>query len=145
MIENRTGGSPIATERTTGYELDVVEERFAVVRLDAGAPEPAWTGSSSFVSVTRTPTELSVVCEEEALPPSADARRGLRCLVVRGPLAFDEIGVLESLARPLAAEGVSIFVVSTYDTDYLFVDDDAVDRAVGVLREAGHTLVGVGG
>ncbi|MGD2045757.1 MAG: ACT domain-containing protein [Gemmatimonadota bacterium] len=123
-------------------ELDLRPERFAVVKLERGAEIPWWVESSVFFSVTRTESELSIVCDETALPHSEKALRGFRCFSVRGPLGFDEVGILSSVAHPLAESGISIFTVSSFDTDYVFVADVVVDQAVRVLREAGHTVHG---
>jgi len=120
--------------------LELLDGSYAVVRLDAGAAPPAWAAGGPFVSVTRTEAELSVVCPEQAVPPDARAERGWRCLRVAGPLGFGMTGILASLAGPLAASGVSIFVVSTYDTDYLLVQDRDIDRATAALTRAGHTV-----
>jgi hypothetical protein len=68
------------------------------------------------------------------------AQRGYRGLSVRGPLDFNLVGIVASLAGELAAAAISIFVVSTYDTDYLFVCDADLDRALAVLRDAGHSV-----
>lgn len=78
------------------------------------------------------------------MPSSASAVRGLRCLGVRGPLAFSETGILESLARPLAAAGVSILALSTHDTDYVLVSQESVQSAVQALKNAGHVVHGEG-
>ena len=78
------------------------------------------------------------------LPPSQEAQRGFNCLCVRGPLGFSETGILESLARPLAEAGISIFALSTHDTDYVLVSAENLDRAVRALSEAGHTVHGQG-
>ncbi len=122
-------------------KLELLEGRYAVVRLDAGERPPAWAAEGPFVSITRTEAELSVVCPEEAVPADAQAERGWRCLRVAGPLGFGMTGILASLAGPLASSGVSIFVVSTYDTDYLLVQDRDLDRGADALTRAGHTLV----
>jgi len=126
-------------ERRT-LALELLAGGFAVCRLDAAEPPPAWAAAGPFVSITRTPAELSVVCPQEAVPPSTTAERGFRCLRVAGPLGFGMTGVLASLAGPLASSGVSIFVVSTYDTDYLMVPERDLDRAVDALARAGHTV-----
>ena len=122
--------------------LELLDGTYAVVRLDAGAAPPAWATGGPFVSVTRTEAELSVVCPETAVPPDARAERGWRCLRVAGPLGFGMTGILASLAGPLASSGVSIFVVSTYDTDYLLVQDRDLDRGTAALSRAGHTVTG---
>ena len=120
--------------------LELVEGRYAVVRLGPGDPVPGWARGGPFVSVTRTDAELSIVCPEAAAPADASAERGWCCLRVRGPLGFGMTGILASLAAPLASSGVSIFVVSTYDTDYLLVQNRDLDRARDALARAGHTV-----
>ena len=80
------------------------------------------------------------MCAEDDVPAEERAERGYRGLAVRGPLDFSLVGIVAALATPLAAAGVSIFVVSTYDTDYLFVRDADLARAADVLRAAGHTI-----
>jgi hypothetical protein len=120
--------------------LELVEGRYAVCRLRPADPVPAWAEGGPFVSVTRTDAELSIVCPEEAVPAPASAERGWRCLRVRGPLGFGMTGILASLAAPLASSGVSIFVVSTYDTDYLMVQERDLERARDALARAGHTV-----
>lgn len=99
-----------------------------------------WAESGPVVSITRTPAELSVVCLEATVPSHAEAQRGFRCLRVAGPLDFAETGILESLAKPLALAGISIFALSTYDTDYLLLPGDNLEAAVSALSDAGHTV-----
>jgi hypothetical protein len=120
--------------------LELVTGSFAVCRLAASDPVPAWAGAGPFVSVTRTDAELSIVCVEEGLPSGVASERGWRCLRVRGPLGFGVTGILASLAAPLAGSGVSIFVVSTYDTDYLLVPERDLERAKSALERAGHAV-----
>jgi hypothetical protein len=120
--------------------LEIVSGTYAVCRLDAADPLPAWAASGAFVSVTRTDAELSVVCPEDAVPAGVRAEPGWRCLRVVGPLGFGMTGVLASLAGPLASSGVSIFVVSTYDTDYLMVQDRDLERGQDALERAGHSV-----
>jgi hypothetical protein len=126
-------------ERRT-LTLELLDGGYAVCRLDVAAPLPAWAGGGPFVSVTRTEAELSVVCPQGVVPPEVRAEPGWRCLRVQGPLGFGVTGVLASLAGPLASSGVSIFVVSTYDTDYLMVQERDLDRGVDALERAGHTV-----
>lgn len=81
-----------------------------------------------------------MVCPEEAVPAEVRGERGWRCLAVRGPLAFELTGVLASLAAPLAAAGVPIFALSTFDTDYLLIPGARLETALDVLHTAGHRL-----
>ena len=122
------------------YELDLLPGRYAIARFDAGAAVPAWVHTSAFSSVTRTPAELSVVCDESALPLDLDAERGFRCLGLRGPLEFSEIGILAALTGILANAEISIFALSTYDTDYLLVAEANAERAIQALTESGHVV-----
>jgi hypothetical protein len=93
-------------------------------------------------SVTRTRSETSVVCEEALAPPGAAVERGWRALSLRGPIPFETTGVLASLTAPLSRAGVSVFTLSTYDTDLLLVKEAQAGLAEAVLREAGFLLDG---
>ena len=118
--------------------LSILPESFAVARLEASAPVPAWAGAGGLLSVTRTEDELSIVCGEDAVPAEATASRGWRAMRVAGPLDFASTGILASLAAPLAEAGVPIFALSTHDTDYVLVPEDKLPRAVDALTAAGH-------
>lgn len=113
---------------------------YAICRLDAAVPLPAWATRGPLWSVTRTATELSIVCEASQVPPGVVAHGPWRALMVGGPLALDLTGVLASLTSPLAGAGIALFAVSTYDTDYLLVREADVERAVAALRGAGHRV-----
>ena len=122
-------------------KLTVLPGEYSVWRLDADAPLPS-IESRQFVSITRTADELSVVSLASDVPDGANAETGWRCLQVEGPLPFEMTGVLAGLSKPLAEAGIPIFVVSTYDTDYLLVKTIDLDRACATLRSAGHTVDG---
>ena len=77
---------------------------------------------------------------EKDMQPGWRADTGWRGLKVAGPLSLDLTGILEALTHPLAAAGVRIFAISTYHTDYLLVKDTDLNRAIEVLRTAGHTI-----
>ena len=117
--------------------LQVLDERFAVVRLASGAGLPWWAATSEgLLSVTRTADETSIVCEDRLVPAGVQAERGFAALRVVGNVPFEATGVLASIAAPLAHGGVSIFVISTFDTDYLLVRAASLDSAVRLLRDA---------
>jgi hypothetical protein len=117
-------------------------ERFAVCRLPAGAEIPAWAVRGEFFSITRTPDELSLVVPQARVPRGIATEPGWRCFRVEGPLPLTAIGVLASLAAPLADASVSLFAVSTHDTDYLLVREAQVEPARDALAAAGHTVRG---
>lgn len=121
--------------------LSALADRYAVCRLDPGAKMPEPSRSDRFISITHTDDEISIVCREDLAPGTARCDRGWRCLKVEGPLEFSEIGIVASLAGPLTAARISIFVVSTYETDYLFVKDDQLAVAMRILAQAGHTVM----
>jgi uncharacterized protein len=120
--------------------LTVLPERLAVCRLDPDAGLPAWAQRGSLWSITRTADELSIVCAAAAVPPDVRAERDWRALKVAGPLPFSLTGVLASLATPLAEAGISIFALSSYDTDYLLVREARLDAAITTLRGVGHRV-----
>ena len=104
------------------------------------APEWAWN-SGGFSSITHTADELSVVCAESAVPQGVQCERGWRAFKIEGPLDFALVGILASVAVPLAEAGVSIFAISTYETDYIMVKEKDVESAVRALVGAGHRVV----
>jgi hypothetical protein len=114
---------------------------FAICKLPPDAPVPPWAMGGELFSVTRTPDELSLVCRQEAVPEGVVCERGWRCLRVAGSMPFTLVGVLAALTAPLAQAGVSVFALSTFDTDYLLVKDVEFERAVSALRAAGHVVV----
>ena len=112
----------------------------SVCRLDPDAPTPDWVTSSRFWSLTRSEDELSIVCEESIVPAGMRSEPSWRALKVRGPLDFSLTGILAALIAPLAQVGISIFAISTFDTDYLLIKQSQLDRAVAALRSAGHSV-----
>lgn len=130
----------------SGRRFSVVDGAWAICRLEPGAPVPGWAFSApGFVSVTRTTDELSIVVPESALPHlSFSAERGWSLLKLHGPFAFQEVGILASFCTPLAAAGVSVFAVSTFETDYLLVKTAQLRAATAALATAGHELASGG-
>ena len=121
-------------------KLVVLEGELGVARLAPAEPTPAWATRGRLTSVTRTSEELSVVCAAADIPENVTAERGWRALRVAGRLDFALTGVLASIAAPLAAARISIFVVSTYDTDYILVRAHGLAAAVQCLTAAGHDV-----
>lgn len=121
-------------------ELTLLAEHFAISRLTADSPIPSWATEGPFFSVTRTGDELSVVCELSRVPVSVQSQPGWRVLKVHGPFVLSEIGVLSALASPLAETKLSLFAISTFDTDYLLVASETLAAAIAALQRAGHTI-----
>ena len=124
----------------TSLNLEVVPGTFAVTKLAASSPAPDWSTAGHFTSLTRTSEELSIVCLEENVPAEARSERGWSCLSVAGTLDFSMVGVIASLAGPLAEAGIPVLVISTFDTDYLLVKAAQFESAVLVLGQLGHRV-----
>ena len=122
-----------------GLRLRRTACRLAICRFSPDDTPPAWVfhSSAEFYAITRTPDELSVVCSEDDLPPSVDTQveRGWRAFEVVGPIPFEQTGVISGIASPLAAAGVPVFVISTFDTDYVLVKHADLGRASAILAE----------
>ena len=125
------------------YNFSVIRGEWAVVRLPPGEAMPHWSLSpTEFTSITRTSDELSIVCPASMVPDGQRAERDWTLLKLHGPFPFDQVGVLASFATPLAEAKISIFALSTFDTDYILVKASKLDLACRVLVLAGHELVG---
>ncbi|MDX2437049.1 MAG: ACT domain-containing protein [Acidobacteriota bacterium] len=118
-------------------DLQVLEGEYAVWKLPPDAPLPEFV-DAPFSSMTRTHAELSVVAPAHQAPTGVPVEDGWSCLEVQGPLAFELTGVLAAVSEPLATAGIAIFVVSTFDTDYVLVRTTNLERAVEALTRAGH-------
>jgi hypothetical protein len=121
--------------------LEVLPDTLAICRLPADAPLPSWASRpGSFVTISRTAEELSVTSVQALVPPSTRCERDYRALRVRGTLPPDLVGILASIANPLADAGLSIFAISTFDTDYVLVKARDLPAALDALRRAGHEV-----
>lgn len=129
-----------ASSTNHSLELRLLTGRFAIAQLASDAPVPDWV-HGEVTCVARTPGELSILCAEDAVPEPVRANRGWRCLEVAGPLDFSEVGILASLTAALGAAGVSVFVFSTFDTDYVLIREEKLSNATKALQSSGHELV----
>jgi hypothetical protein len=120
-------------------DLILLPEPLSICRLPKEEPLPRWALAGDFYAVCRNEDELSIVCPQNQTPAGIEADRGWRALKVRGPMDLSEIGVIAGLSAPLAAAGVPLFVISTFETDYLLVRTADLSRAVEALRRE-HTV-----
>jgi hypothetical protein len=125
----------------TSLALRVHPQPLSVVRLSANSGPPAWVfAGPGIAAAVRRGDELGVVCATGQVPDGVTREDGWVALEVEGPLDFGLTGILVAVAAPLADAGVSIYALSTYDTDVVLVKADALDGAVAALREAGHDV-----
>ncbi len=122
------------------YSLEQFPEKLAVVRLGAGTDVPAWAESSSLFSVTASARETSIVCARRSVPKKVQQQGPFTAFAVQGPLDFALTGVLVTLLQPMAEAEISVFTISTYDTDWLLVHVNDADRAAEEWRRHGHTV-----
>lgn len=113
---------------------------YAIVRRAPGEPVPEWAAKGEFSSITRTEDELSIVCPASNLPHDLEVRHHWMCLELEGPFPFSQTGVLLSFIEPLSSKGIPIFAISTYDTDYVLIQEDWAGAAINALERAGHLL-----
>ena len=115
--------------------LILLPDRYEVCRLDKDESIPAsLLNKADFISVTRTAEELSIVCTENTVSNCTKVQKGMRAFKIVGPLSFSLTGVLASLINPLSEQGISVFAISTYDTDYLLVQEEDLLSAIAVLQ-----------
>jgi hypothetical protein len=122
------------------HQIEQFPETLAVVRLPAGAEIPVWAESSSIFSITATGTETSLVCAARGVPKKTVHHGPLTGFAVKGPLDLALVGVLHDLLGPLAEEQISVFTLSTYDTDWILVKKDDAQRAAEAWRKHGHEV-----
>jgi hypothetical protein len=140
VIRGRPFAPPRYIEAMQPLALTLLPYRLAICRLAPGAAIPAWATAGPFFSITRTPDELSIICEPTAVPAGVRHESGCRAFKVAGPLDFALTGVLTSIAKALAEAGISIFALSTFDTDYVLMKNERVEDAVRALEAAGHQV-----
>jgi hypothetical protein len=124
-------------------KFKIIPGQFAICQLPAGSSVPAWATATpgAFSSVTVTPEELSIVCEESVVPEGVKAEKGFACLRLAGPFQLDSVGILREFLEPLSAAGVPIFAVSTFNTDLVLVPEAKKALALKALQQAGHELL----
>jgi hypothetical protein len=120
--------------------ISVIPEILTICRLEPEAELPLWAIRGTFCSVTRTAEELSIVIPQERVPSDVCAEGPWRAFKVEGPIPFSAVGILASIAEPLARASISLFAISTFDTDYVLVQADQLEAARSTLVGAGHTV-----
>jgi len=150
-------GQPPGSKR---QQLERLPGRYAVGRLDPGEPIPEWASperagpspapvtpdhrnSPYLFNVTRTDRELSIVIEESLVPPEPPGtkiERGFVALRIAGTLEFSQVGIIAMLTAALAAAEIPVFVISTFETDYVLVNSDDEHAAINALQRAGVAM-----
>lgn len=121
--------------------MKLLKEKYSICRLDKNNPIPAWAIKEDFFSITKTEDELSIVCLKDNVPNSVKCETDWKILKVEGPLDFSLVGILSSISSLMAKEKISIFALSTYDTDYILVKENDVEAAISTLIKNNYNVV----
>lgn len=121
-------------------KLQELPNVFAICKLDSNSDVPKWVYNSHFFSITKTPEELSIVCEQSVIPSGVPSEQDWKAFKVVGTLDFSLTGILASIANPLADKKISIFAISTFDTDYILVKNKNWKQAIDTLQGAGFSF-----
>jgi uncharacterized protein len=131
----------MCSEKRKNISFRRLPEKFVICQMHADAEIPSWATVASFTSITRTGHELSIVCPLTAVPQEVKIDKGWIGFMLAGPFSLTQTGILHSFLDPLARAGIPIFAISTYDTDYVFVPEDTVERGIETLEAAGHSRI----
>lgn len=115
--------------------LSILPESLGICHLAQNSSVPDWALADDFSCVAKTSNELSIICPQEKIPAGVLAEKDWRAFKVEGPLGFTLTGIVASLAKPLADEEISIFYISTYETDYLLVEEKNLEKAKEILSK----------
>ncbi len=121
--------------------MKLLNEKFGVCRLNKNELIPEWVKNSNFYSITKTSDELSIVCSQDSIPSNIKCEKDWRTLKVEGPLDFSLIGIISSISTILALKRISIFAVSTYDTDYILVKNKDIDNVILALSNERYKVI----
>jgi hypothetical protein len=121
--------------------MKLLKEEYGVCRLDKTELIPEWSKNSEFYSITRTQEELSIVCSLACIPEDIKCEKAWRILKIQGPLDFSLIGILASISTVLADNKISIFAISTYDTDYILIKNKELNNAIEALIKEGYEII----
>ena len=122
-------------------KIKIDKTLYAISKLVKCDKFPAWINFDSFFSITNTDEEFSIVCEEKFVPKNIISDFGWNVLKIVGPLDFSLVGILSNISSILAKEGISIFAISTYDTDYILVKSDKIEQTIEVLKRSNYEIV----
>ena len=123
----------MSSSQSDKLKISILPDSLVICQFPKDTPIPLYVFASTFFSITQTEDELSVVCDQSVIPANVKKVEDWRAFKVEGPLDFSQVGILSSLATPLAENQIPIFAISTYDTDYLLVQSKHFGEAKKVL------------
>ena len=126
---------------TYALRLSLLPEILAVCRLPLDSDLQMWFLTDPFFAMLRSGDELTIVCAQGKVPLEVEHEPGWRAMKIDGVFAFNQTGVLESVLKPLAQASIGIFALSSFETDYVLVKSENVEKARPALEGAGHRIV----
>lgn len=120
--------------------MKLLKEKYSVCRFDKNNTIPTWAANGDFFSITKTEDELSIVCLKDNVPNGVKCETDWKILKVEGPLDFSLVGILSSISSLMAREKISIFALSTYDTDYILIKENDIDAAINTLIKNNYAV-----
>lgn len=127
-------------DSTPAISLTLLPEHLSIFRFDPSVPLTSLGGLTEVWSITRTRRELSVVAEEGACSAADEEDPGWRCLYVDGPIPFNLTGVVAGITTAIAAQGLPVFVLSTFDSDLILLRSESLDEALPALKDSGYMV-----
>ena len=121
--------------------LKLLKDKYSVLRLNKNDEIPKWIFNEEFFSITRTEDELSIVCLQDKVKEYIKCERNWRILKIEGPLDFSLLGILSKISTLMANNNISIFAISTYDTDYILIKEETINRAIEVLENSNYNII----
>ena len=120
--------------------LSILEGLFTIHRLSHNCEIPDQIFRGQFYSISKSDEEISIVCSSSVLLNSENSEPGWSCIKVLGPLDFSLTGILSEISAILAKNKISIFAISTFDTDYILVKSEKIQAAKKALQKTGYTF-----
>jgi hypothetical protein len=122
--------------KTKKLILSILPEKLGICHFGKNSPIPDWATSGEFFSITRTHQELSIVYPQEKIPGGVLFERDWRAFKLEGIVdGIYAVGIIASLSKPLATQGICIFNISTYNTNYILVEEKNLEKATKILRK----------
>ena len=123
-------------------DLTILDGNYLIFQADPGSPLPEWIEKYHFFSYTVTDEEVSVICKQPGSIPAGRYRlAGYRRIIrVTGPLDLSLTGIMADLSGILAQNSIPLFTISTFNTDYILIEEKYLEKAISALAENGYRV-----
>lgn len=122
------------------YHFKILKDLYSVCKLTPDSDIPHWVNKNEFYSVTKTDEEFSILCLQNDVPANIKCELNWKILKIDSKLDFSMVGVIAQISKSLAENNISIFVISTFDTDYICVKEKDLAQTINILKKAGNVF-----